>query len=251
MAGINETDWSWSVLIADLDNDGWKDVHITNGLGRDPTNIDFLEYRHNTAVQSGLPDNDPQQRKNFMDHLSALGSVQLHNYLYKNENGLLFKDVSQQTGITQSSISNGAAYADLDNDGDLDIITNNINGDAFIMQNDLRQANDTSHNNNYLTIKLKGDSNNIDGIGAKVFVYNKGVTQMQEEYPVRGYLSSVDNRLHFGFGSNVADSIKIIWADGNMQVIQHPSINTLINIDYKKANEKYLPSPTQNDSIIC
>jgi hypothetical protein len=250
MAGINETDWSWSVLIADLDNDGWKDVHITNGLGRDPTNIDFLEYRHNTVVQSGLPDNNPQQRKNFMEHLAALGGVQLHNYVYKNENGLLFKDVSQQTGITQLSISNGAAYADLDNDGDLDIITNNINGDAFIMQNDVRQINDTSHNSNYLTLKLEGDSNNIDGIGAKVFAYSRGVTQMQEQYPVRGYLSSVDNRLHFGFGNGVADSLKIIWPDGNMQVIQHPSINTLINVEYKNANEKYLPAPIHNDSLF-
>ncbi len=94
MAGIAETDWSWSVLIADLDNDGWKDVHITNGLGRDPTNIDFLEYRHRTVMESGIPDNDPGQRRIFMDHLAALGSLSLRNYLYLNKGGLGFEDIS-------------------------------------------------------------------------------------------------------------------------------------------------------------
>ena len=137
MAGISETDWSWSALIADFDNDGWKDIHITNGLGRDPTNIDFLEYRRNSSAQSGLPDNNPQQRKLLMDHLASLGSVSLRNYLYHNNGGFTFEDISEKAGINQLSISNGAVYADLDNDGKLDIITNNINSNAFIMHNDL------------------------------------------------------------------------------------------------------------------
>src|SRR5450432_4919501 len=127
MAGIAETDWSWSALMADLDNDGWKDIHITNGMGRDATNIDFLEYRHNTVVQSGIPDNNIAQRRGFIDHLASMGSVSLHNYLYKSNGSLVFEDVSAEAGITQTSISNGAVYADLDNDGDLDIVTNNIN----------------------------------------------------------------------------------------------------------------------------
>ncbi len=101
MAGIAETDWSWSVLIADLDNDGWKDVHIANGLGRDPTNIDFLEYRHNTVMQTGIPDNDGGQRRIFMDHLSSLGEVKLPNYLYRNLGNLSFEDVSKEWGIDE------------------------------------------------------------------------------------------------------------------------------------------------------
>ncbi|HEV8284271.1 MAG TPA: VCBS repeat-containing protein [Chitinophagaceae bacterium] len=239
MAGIAETDWSWSALIADLDNDGFKDIHITNGLGRDPTNIDFLEYRHNTVISSGIPDNDPGQQKKFREQLDALGSLSLRNYLYINKGGLTFEDVSEKAGINETSISNGAVYADLDNDGDLDIITNNINGDAFIMRNDIDKRSDTSKRENYLTVKLNGDTLNRDGIGTVAYAYSKGLTQMLEQCPVRGYLSSVDNRLHFGFGNNHLDSLKIIWPDLKMQVIKHPAVNTLLQVNYKDANEVY------------
>jgi enediyne biosynthesis protein E4 len=239
MTGIAETDWSWSVLAADFDNDGFKDIHITNGLGRDPTNIDFLEYKYNTVVQSGIPDNDPGQQKKFREQLDALGSLSLRNYLYRNKGGLIFEDVSEKAGIDQASISNGAAYADLDNDGDLDIITNNINSDAFVMRNDMEKPSDTSNKNNYLTIKLNGDSLNKDGVGAVVYAYSKGSTQLLEQNPVRGYLSSVDNRLHFGFGNNGPDSLKIIWPDGKMQVISHPAINKILPVNYKDANAFY------------
>ncbi len=242
MAGIAETDWSWSVLIADLDNDGWKDVHIANGLGRDPTNIDFLEYRHNTAVQSGIPDSDRGQRRIFMDHLSSLGEVKLRNYLYHNKGDLTFDDVSQQAGIDQLSISNGAAYADLDNDGDLDIVTNNINGEAFIMQNDANSNNDKKIETNYLTLQLKGDTTNKEGIGAKAFAYSKGTVQMLEQQPVRGYLSTVDSRLHFGFRDKSVDSIKVIWQDGKEQVISHPSLNTILVVNQEEAVNRNEPA---------
>jgi len=252
MAGIAETDWSWSVLIADLDNNGWKDVHIANGLGRDPTNIDFLEYRHNTVMQSGIPDNDAGQRKIFMDHLSSLGEVKLRNYLYRNKGNFTFDDVSKDAGIDELSISNGAAYADLDNDGDLDIITNNINGEAFIMQNDVEQKGDKGNNLNYLAIQLNGNALNKGGIGTKVFAYSKGVTQMVEQYPVRGYLSTVDNRLHFGFANNTIDSIKVVWQDQKTQVISHPDVNAVLQVNYANATGKdvardAIPSQIFND----
>ncbi len=250
MAGISQTDWSWSVLIADLDNDGWKDVHITNGLGRDPTNIDFLEYRHQTVMASGIPDNDPGQRKIFMDHLAALGGVSLRNYLYLNKKGFTFEDVSEKAGINQTSISNGAAYADLNNDGNLDIITNNINSEAFIMRNDIAKQADTTKNNNYLTIKLTGDSLNKDGIGTKVYAYSNGLSQLVEEYPARGYLSTVDSRLHFGLGKNTPDSLKIIWPDGKMQLIQHPVINKIVQVNYKDAGLTYQEAKPTTDSFF-
>ena len=250
MAGIAETDWSWSVLISDINNDGWKDIHITNGLGRDPTNIDFLEYRHNTVVQSGIPDNDPGQRKLFMDHLAALGSLSLHNYLYLNKGGFTFEDVSTKEGIDQVSISNGAAYVDLDNDGDLDMITNNINGNAFIMQNNIENLSDTSKKYNYITIKLNGDTSNKDGIGTQIYAYNNALTQMVEQYPVRGYLSTVDSRLHFGFGNSKPDSIKIIWPDGKMQTIQHPAVNKIVVVNYKDAMARNIETVTTDATLF-
>ena len=256
MAGISETDWSWSVLIADLDNDGWKDVHITNGMGRDPTNIDFLEYRHNAVMQSGVPENNVSQRRGLMENLSKLGAVPMRNYMYRNKGDLSFEDVSLSAGIDQLSISNGAVFVDLDNDGDLDIITNNINGAAFVMRNDVNDKDagagvaagtgkaagsaihaGTNNTNKpaWLTCVLNGDSLNRDGIGAIVYSYGKVLTQMVEQYPVRGYLSSVDNRLHLGLGVDGVDSLKIVWPDGKTQMIRYPLVNRIMTLDYKDA----------------
>lgn len=233
MAGIAETDWSWSVLMADFDNDGWKDVHITNGLGRDPTNVDFLEYRHNTVMQSGIPDNNAVQRKNFMEHLASLGEVSLRNYVYLNKGGFTFEDVSAAAGIDKASISNGAAYADLDNDGDLDMVVNNINSNAFVMRND----GGGQHRNNNITIKLNGDSLNKEGIGAVIYAYTKDTMQRIEQYPVRGYLSTVDARLHLGFGQTAPDSIKVVWPGNKAQLIVNPGINKTLTLYYRDAKE--------------
>ena len=250
LSGISETDWSWSVLFADFDNDGWKDIHIANGLGRDPTNSDFLEYRHNSVVQSGVSENDAMNRKNLMEHLTSLGSVNLRNYLFRNNGNLTFEDISQNAGINDKSISNGVAYVDLDNDGNLDIVTNNINGDAFIMHNDINKTLSDTSKNNFLILKLNGDSLNKDGIGTTVYSYSKGLEQMIEQYPVRGYLSSVDNRLHIGCGKNNIDSLKIIWPDRKMQTIQHPSMNKILQINYKDANEIFQDAPVFSDSLF-
>lgn len=238
MAGIAETDWSWSVLMADFDDDGWKDVHITNGLGRDPTNVDFLEYRHNTVIQSGIPDNNAGQRKNFMEHLTSLGEVSLRNYVYLNKGGFMFEDISATAGIDKTSISNGAAYADLDDDGDLDMVVNNINSSAFVMRND---GGGQQHNNN-ITIKLIGDSLNKDGIGAVIYAYTKDTIQRIEQYPVRGYLSTVDARLHLGFGQSVPDSIKILWPDNKVQLIVNLIVNKTLTLNYRDAKELYKDS---------
>lgn len=232
MAGIAETDWSWSVLITDLDNDGWKDVHITNGLGRDATNVDFVEYMHDVAMKTGISYFDRNQQKSFNERLKSMGPLSLRNYLYKNNGNLTFDDVSKSAGIEQLSVSNGAAYADLDNDGDVDIVCNNINSSAFVMRNDVRNSVDTSKNSNYLSIQLLGDSLNKEGIGARVLAYSKGLVQTTEQYPVRGYLSSVDNRLHFGFNSGAVDSLKVCWPDGKVQLINKPAINSQVVVSY-------------------
>ena len=226
LAGLAETDWSWSVLIADFDNDGFKDVHITNGLGRDPVNTDFLEYAHNTVLASGIPENDLGQRRKFMERLTARGPLALRNYLFHNNGGLSFEDISESAGITETGVSNGAVYVDLDNDGKLDLVTNNINGPAYIRRND-------SKPNNYLTIRLTGDSANKDAIGATVDAWSKKQQQRVSQYPVRGYLSSVDSRLHFGFGHDSADSIRVTWPDGRQQTVRHPAMNTMLRVAYR------------------
>ena len=238
MAGIAETDWSWSVLVADFDNDGWKDIHITNGLGRDPTNADFLEYSHNTVLETGIPENEIGQRRKFMDRLSAAGPLLLRSYLYRNKGGLTFEDVSDSAGIEEKSISNGAVYADLDNDGDLDLVTNNINGNAFVLRNDADAQADSLRKNNYLTIRLNGDSLNKDGIGARVCSYGREGVQLVGQYPARGYLSTVDNRLHLGCGPYPLDSLKIVWPDGKAQTILHPALNRLLTLNYTDAVNK-------------
>jgi len=243
LAGIFETDWSWSVLLADLDNDGWKDIHITNGLGRDPTNIDFLEYRHNRVMETGIPDNDIRQQRALMEHLSELGGVGLLNYIYHNNGDLTFKDISAQAGMDESSISNGAAYADLDNDGDLDLVVNNINSEAFIMRNDLPPG---AH---YLTLALHGDSLNKDGIGATAYAYCRTFTQKVEQYPVRGYLSSMDQRLHFGFGARPVDSLKIVWPDGRTQLLHHPALDKVLLLNHADATRGQ-PAPHSPPSTL-
>ncbi|HEV9038679.1 MAG TPA: VCBS repeat-containing protein [Puia sp.] len=228
MAGIAETDWSWSVLIADFDNDGWKDMHITNGLGRDPTNIDFLEYAHNTVLATGIPENEIGQRRKFMERLSAMGPLSLRNYVYRNKDGISFEDISDSAGIHEKGIANGAIYADLDNDGELDIVTNNINAPATVRHNDSRPAH-------YLTLRLSGDSLNRDGIGATVTAYGNGEVQTVTQYPVRGFLSTVDSRLHIGCGAAAPDSLKVVWPDGRMQVLGRPGVDTILTLDWKSA----------------
>ena len=262
MAGISETDWSWSVLLADFDNDGWKDMHIANGLGRDPTNSDFLEYKYQAVQESGINEKDVEQRRIFVDKLALLGPARLRNYLYRNKGDLRFEDISVEGGIDQLSISNGVVYADLDNDGDLDIVTNNINGGAFVMRNDMNEASagtvdvagagagggggsgsgqneGKTPKNHWLTLQLTGDSLNTEGIGTTVTLYSKGMIQMAEQYPVRGYLSTVDPRLHFGTGQAAIDSLRIVWPDARVQILRQPPEDTILTADHRNAGPEY------------
>ena len=234
LAGVSETDWSWSVLMADFDNDGWKDVQITNGIAKDLTNNDFLFFRNSLGEvnnQNGEHNSVASLRKD----LDAYGSIKVSNYFYHNNGNLTFSNTTQQTGMEVPSVSHGAVYADLDNDGDLDMVMNNMNQEAFIWKNELRQSSkDSTHN--YLTIQLKGTSLNQSGIGTKATLFADGKVQFLEQGTIRGYMSSVDNRLHFGLGNlKVIDSLKIVWPNGKMQRIKNIGANQLIAIDYENA----------------
>lgn len=234
LAGIEATDWSWSVLLADFNNDGWKDMHITNGIGRDFINADFLEFSQSVFSSNSMT--KEQQQKEIRKKLSSLEHVNLPNYLFINQQNLQFKNQAADAGIDELSMSNGAAYADLDNDGDLDIIVNNINKPAFIFINNTRKIN-TDTTNNFLTVTLKGDSLNKPAFGTKVYVYNNDTIQLQEQNPARGYFSSVDQRLLFGLGRNKKiDSLRVVWPDNKQQVITNISTNTKLALNWENAS---------------
>ncbi|HET7000957.1 MAG TPA: CRTAC1 family protein, partial [Puia sp.] len=240
LAGIQATDWSWSVLLADFDNDGWKDMHITNGIGRDFINADFLEFSSN-VFNSNLPRKEQQDA--IRKKLADLKHISLPNYLYMNNHDLTFADKSEAGGISEPSMSNGAAYVDLDNDGDLDLVVNNINKEAFVFINNTNQK-DKPVRNHFLSLSLTGDHPNRQGFGAKVYVYDRSGVQMQEENPVRGYFSSVDRQLVFGLGTNDhVDSIRVIWPDNRQQTIKNFQADTTFNLSWKNAMDHSTPIP--------
>ena len=241
LAGISETDWSWSVLMADFDNDGRKDMHITNGIAKDLTNNDFLFFRSgqngNSFSGNEPPTNILQDNSiaALRKELDAYGEVKVDNYFYHNNGNLTFSNYTDTAGLAIPSISHGAAYADLDNDGDLDLIINNMNQEAFVWRNETRKsAADSTHN--FLTVQLNGSALNKNGFGTKATLYVGGEMQFLEQFPVRGYLSSVDNRLHFGIGNiSMIDSLKIVWPDEKVQVLHNIKANRIITINYKDA----------------
>ncbi len=228
LAGISNTDWSWAALFADYDNDGWKDLFVSNGFTRDYTSMDFQKYMSD-YIQNNSGD---IRRQNVLDLVQKMTSSDVVNYVFKNNGNLTFQDVSKDWGFDLPSNSNGAAYADLDNDGALDLIINNINKPAFIYHN----ISSKNRSNKYLQIKLIGEGMNTQGIGAKVWLYAKGKRQYEEQMPTRGYQSSVSPVLHFGMADVASvDSLKIVWESGKEQVINNVKTNQIITIEEKNA----------------
>lgn len=232
MAGISETDWSWSVLLADFDNDGWKDAHITNGIGRDFINSDFIQFTTTVGVNTIDPE---KQRQLMNEEIKSLDHVNLPNYLYINNRNYSFRNASNEAGIDEPSLSAGCAYADLDNDGDLDLIINNINGEAFVFDNNAMQTKEGRHH--YLGFNLVGDSGNREAIGTKLYVYKDGKTQLQEQEPVRGYLSTVDRKLIFGLGDALsADSVVVHWPGNKRSIVKNVRADSVYNVDIANAS---------------
>lgn len=230
LAGLSNTDWSWCPLIADFDNDGYKDIFISNGYLRDYTNKDFLRYWGDYKMKKAM-DREPAL---LMDLVQAMPSTALSNYIFKNNQNLTFTDKKQDWGINNPGISSGAVYADLDNDGDLDIITNNINNVASIFKNTSREAANT----NYLAVSLNTDGGKIVTTGAKVYVYTAKSTQYQELNPSRGYLSCVSTVLNFGLGdAQTIDSVRVIWPDKSVQVLTGVKANQRLNLAYADAKK--------------
>lgn len=248
LAGISETDWSWSVLMADLDNDGWKDVHITNGFGRDMLDNDYVAaFKDNTQLSQYKNQQDLHQAA--LKKLDENGSLELTNYCYRNNGDLTFTNVSSDAGINTVSLSNGAAYADLDNDGDLDLVVNNINKEAFVMRNEANSRSESRHH--YLTVQLKGDSLNPHAFGARVSAYAGGRIQTAEQNPVRGYLSAVDTRLHLGLGNAAkVDSLVVIWPNNKKQVLKDIAADQRIVLHQKDAAGENFTLPFTGNTLF-
>jgi len=233
LAGVFATDWSWAALFADLDNDGRKDLFVTNGIYHRPNDLDYINFVGNEAVQATLHDTIT---KGNLRLLQMMPQVPIANYAFRNEGDLKFRNMAEEWGLAQPGFSNGAAYVDLNNSGNLDLVVNNINAPASIYRSHAREIN----KNHYLTVQLRGSGANTAGIGAKVEITQKGAKQIVEQMPTRGFLSSVDPRLHFGLGSsNRIDSLTIIWPDHRFQTLTNLEGDRILTLSQKEASGSY------------
>lgn len=232
LAGISNTDWSWSALFSDFDNDGHKDLFVSNGYVRDYLDFDFLNYLVDENMKAKQGGN-----KGFIlsDYISKMPENKIPNYIFKNKGHGNFLKSTSEWGLDQKTVSGGSAYADLDNDGDLDLIVNNINDFAGVFRNNSQKILKT----NYIKISLLGNPENRWGIGTKVKLYCKDTVFYQEQFPVRGFQSSVDPVLNFGLGSNaLIDSILIIWPNDMMQKFYQVKSNQQLTIKVQDAIAK-------------
>jgi hypothetical protein len=237
-AGVSATDWSWSVLFADYDLDGNKDLFISNGIPHRPNNYDFVNYIYDKVrANSG-----PEDFNRIWDEATLLmPNGAMHNYIYQGKGTLQFEDKSSAWGFTVNDYCNGTAYADLDNDGDLDLVANQLNNQASLWVNN-------TISKDFLRIKLQGKAKNLFALGAKVYVWQQGSSQYQELNNTRGFLSSVDHTLIFGLHPYPIDSVTVIWPDGQNQTLLHPAKNETLSIKQQNSgaqrnslvSEKYL-----------
>ncbi|QNF34808.1 VCBS repeat-containing protein [Adhaeribacter swui] len=236
LTGISSTDWSWSALLADYDNDGDRDLFVTNGFLKNMGDLDYVHYQN---VYNGPIGSEQSKIKNKIEAIKSLAGVPLSNYLYENQGDLKFTKRSEDWGLNSKGFSNGALYADLDNDGDLELVVNAINAEAQFYENKSNER----QNRNFLKIKLVGSSQNRNGIGAKITVKGKGHSQFYEHFLSRGYESSVDPLIHFGLDSTrVVDSVEVYWPDGKYQLLRQVKANQVLQVDYAKAG----PPPTRS-----
>ncbi|WP_234572113.1 VCBS repeat-containing protein [Rhodohalobacter sp. 614A] len=237
LAGVYATDWSWAALGADFDNNGFNDLFISNGIYGRTNDLDYITYITQDDIQEKLAGELSEDDVRLAERAPA---VKIPNYMYSNNGSLVFEDVSESWGLNQNTFSSGAVFADLDNDGALDLVTNNVNQPASVYRNRSRELGEKS--SRFLKVKLNGPQKNRYGIGTKVSIHReaeRGVL-IRELYPVRGFQSSVEPILHFGLDSLQTISEMIVeWPDGKSQVLQNISTNQTLEIDYANASEIY------------
>ncbi|MDG3583987.1 VCBS repeat-containing protein [Galbibacter pacificus] len=234
-SGIAKTDWSWGGVLFDMDNDGYRDIYVANGINHDLTDIDFVNFFANEIIQNMALTGKKQAIDSIIDKMPV---KPIPNYAYKNNQDLTFKDKTEEWGFNTPSMSNGVAYGDLDNDGDLDIVVNNVNMQAFVYKNN----SDKLKENNYIKLRFKGDNSNIFAIGASAKLYIQDKTILYEHIPYRGFQSSMDYTATLGVGkAQKIDSLRIIWPNGTTEKLTQLAVNKVIKLKQANASEKYNP----------
>ncbi len=237
LAGVSNTDWSWAALLADFDNDGWKDLFVTNGYFHDYTNLDFIKYMDDFVKSRGR-----LQREDVLELIGHMPASNVVNYGFRNQHGATFANQTQAWGLNTPSNSNGAAYADFDNDGDLDLMVNNINQPAFVYRNEAQQQSPQP----YLQVRLNGLGGNTQGIGATVTIRNGSGQQTQLQTIARGYLSAVSPVMHFGLGKlGRADTLVVVWSGGKSQTLTKVKTNQVLALNETDASTNPQP-PTSS-----
>ncbi|MEQ5790301.1 CRTAC1 family protein [Muricauda sp. NFXS6] len=244
-SGVDATDWSWAGLMFDMDNDGLKDIFITNGINHDLTDLDFVDFFANEIVQKMALTG---KKESIDSIISKMPIKPQPNYAYKNNGDISFTNANKEWGFELPSRSNGAAYADLDNDGDLDLVINNVNTPAFIYRNNAESQLD----NNYIQLKFKGPENNPFAVGTLAKIYFDGNIINQELIPSRGFQSSIQYDMTIGLGkSEQLDSLRIVWPDERTQKFENVAANQMVTLDHANATETYtIPKKESKKSFL-
>lgn len=251
LAGIAATDWSWSALMADLDNDGWNDIFISNGVLGRSNDLDYINFVIQDSIQMKLHGESISERSLKLTEL--MPKIKLPNYAYRNKGDLTFENMSATWGFNQKTYSHGTAYADFDNDGDLDLVINNINDPASIYKN--LTNNTTFKDNNYLSIELEGKAPNTFGLGAKIIARTPQGRLLKEVTATRGFQSAVDTRIHIGLGKATSlEELTIVWSDGTFQTLKNITSNQILKIKQSEAAGKFdylvLKRPSDKPTIF-
>lgn len=232
-SGVAATDWSWAPLFIDFDNDGLKDLFVSNGISKRLNDIDYINFISDDAIQAQLRTNQPGG--NDMVLLNKFPQTKIPNRFFKNTGNVSFQDVNEVVEGNLPSYSNGAVYADFDNDGDLDIVVNNIDHPAYLYRNTTNENKSQS----WLDIKLKGNKKNINAVGAKIIVFADRGIRTYENFPVHGFMSSMQIPVHIGMAKTHVDSLLIVWPDNTYERIENYKINSLLNIAWKNGLPKF------------